>query len=114
MKTLLTLLAGFACLFASAQAYKPFPTTAATWTVGRCWYFYPGGVYDEIIFYMHGADTVVNSVTYKSLQMKFYHAPGTAFDSTYVRHVGGIRESNRKIFFVSEDFCGDTLERLIY
>src|SRR5687768_2669220 len=106
MKPLFTFLAGFICLFAFAQTYKPFPTTTASWATGRCWYFYPAGWYDEIIIIMDGSDTVVNGVTYKSLSMKFYHAPGTAFDSTYVRHLGGMRESGRKIFFVSEDFCG--------
>lgn len=114
MKPLLIVLGSIACLFASAQTYRPFPTGDASWKVGRCWYFYPGGWYDEVTFDMDGRDTLINSVSYKKVIMKHRHAPGTAFDSSYVRILGGMRESGRKIFFVSEELCGDTLERLIY
>lgn len=114
MKPLLLLICSVTFLLTSAQTYRSFPTGDASWKVGRCWYFYPGGWYDEVTFDMDGSDTLINAVTYKKVLMKHRHAPGTAFDSSYVRILGGMRESNRQIFFVSEELCGDTLERLIY
>ncbi|MDZ4847091.1 MAG: PKD domain-containing protein [Chitinophagales bacterium] len=113
MKSRFTLLFSFVYLLVSAQSYKPFPTSDASWKIGRCWYFFPGGWYDELTVNMPGEDTVLNSVTYKKLYITHRLIHG-AIDSGYTRYLGGMRESDREIFVVSEEFCLDTLERMVY
>ncbi len=97
-----------------AQAYHPMPTGTARWDIARCWYFYPGGWYDRYYIEMDGTDTVIHQKTYKKLFHTTHHAPGTAFDSTYTHFLGGMRESGKQVFMISEYLCLDTMERIIY
>lgn len=96
------------------QDYHPMPTTQAVWNIARCWSFYPGGWYDEYSIVLDGSDTLINGHVYKKLNLVTHHLPGTQHDSTYSNFLGGMRESNRKVFFVSEYLCIDTIERMVY
>ena len=97
-----------------AQSYHPMPTGPAQWNMARCWYFYPAGWHDLYYITMDGADTVINQKVYKKLYHTTHHAPGTEFDSTYTHFLGGMRESGKQIFMISEWLCLDTIERMIY
>lgn len=110
--TLFLLLFSFAC---HAQSYFPFPKNEASWQVTRCFYFYPGGWYDEHLISMTGDDTVMFNKTYKKLFQTNHHLPGTQYDSIYpTQFIGGWREEGQRVYFRSEFLCLDTIERLIY
>ena len=90
------------------------PTGSAQWDVTRCWSFYPGGWHDEYSIQMDGTDTIINNKVYKKLILVTHHAPGTQFDSVYTNFLGGMRESGKQVFFISEYLCIDTFERMVY
>src|SRR2546423_26183 len=98
-----------------AQNYFPFPAGNAAWQVTRCFYFFPPGWYDDIQISTSGADTVINSKSYKKLFLVNHHAPGSDFDTIYPKvFIGGLRELNKKIYLVSDYLCLDTAERRLY
>lgn len=102
-------------LVTKAQTYYPFPTGDASWQVARCFYFYPPGWYDEHLIETTGEDTVINGKTYTKLFYTNHHAPGTDFDTIYPTvFIGGMREADKKIYFVSDYLCLDTFERCVY
>lgn len=97
-----------------AQSYHPMPVDEAQWDVTRCWSFYPGGWHDEYSFHMDGTDTLINGHLYKNIYITTHHLPGTEHDSIYTNYLGGMRESNRQVFFISEYLALDTIPRMIY
>lgn len=97
-----------------SQDYHPMPVSEAQWHITRCWGFYPGGWHDEYFVEMDGSDTVINSRVYKKLYLTTHHLPGTEHDSIYTHFLGGMRESGKQIFFISEYLCLDTIERMLY
>jgi len=113
-KQYIALLISFCFISAFARQYHPFPTAQASWKIGRCWYFFPPGWYDQITVTLSGDDTLINFRSYKKLLITYRLIHGGTFDSSYTRILGGMREDDRKIYIVSEEFCLDTLERVIY
>ncbi len=98
-----------------AQSYFPFPANDATWQVTRCFYFFPPGWYDDYQIHMTGEDTVINNITYKKLFFTSHHAPGSDFDTIYPTvFLGGLYETDKKVYIVSEYSCLDTNARLVY
>jgi hypothetical protein len=100
------------CLW--SQTYQPMPTYQATWEIARCWAFYPGGWHDRYTVEFAGGDTIINGHVYKKLNLVTHHAPGTQFDSVYTNYLGGMREASRRVYFISEYLCLDTIERVLY
>ena len=98
----------------SGQSYHPMPSSAAQWDVTRCWSFYPGGWHDEYSIQQVDADTLINGKVYNKLNIVIHHLPGTEHDSVYTHFLGGMREANRQVFFISEYLCLDTIERMLY
>lgn len=98
----------------NAQTYHPMPSSSAQWNVARCWFFYPGGWHDEYALKMDGSDTIYNGRSYQKIFIETHHAPGTQYDSTYTHFLGGMREANKQVFFISEYQCIDTIERMVY
>ena len=97
-----------------AQPYHPMPVGDAQWDVTRCWSFYPGGWHDEYSFHMDGTDTLINGHLYKNIFITTHHLPGTEHDSVYTNYLGGMREANKQVFFISEYLALDTIERMVY
>ena len=90
------------------------PVDDAQWDITRCWAFYPGGWHDEYSVQMDGSDTIYNGRVYKKLYIVTHHLPGTEHDSIYTNFLGFMRESDKKVFFISEYLCLDTIERVVY
>jgi hypothetical protein len=109
---LFSFLLGFSTLI--SQDYHPMPESAAQWDITRCWSFYPGGWHDEYSVRMDGSDTTINGKVYKKLNIVTHHLPGTEHDSIYTHFLGGMRESGKQVFFISEYLTLDTIERMIY
>ncbi len=63
---------------------------------------------------MDGSDTLMNGKSYKKLNLVTHHLPGTPYDSLYTNFLGGMREENKQVFFISDYLCIDTIERMIY
>lgn len=100
---------------AKGQTYYPFPTGDASWQVARCFYFYPPGWYDDHLIQTTGEDTVINGKTYTKLFFTNHHAPGSDFDTIYPTVcIGGMRETDKRIYIVSDYLCLDTFERCVY
>lgn len=97
-----------------SQDYHPMPDSEAQWDITRCWSFYPGGWHDEYSIQMDGSDTIINGKIYQKLYIVTHHLPGTEHDSVYTHFLGGMRESGKQVFFISEYLCLDTIERMIY
>ncbi len=97
-----------------AQSYYPMPVSDAQWDITRCWSFYPGGWHDEYSVRLDGSDTTMNGRVYKKLNLVTHHLPGTQYDSIFTHFLGGMRETNKQVFFVSEYLCIDTIERMLY
>ena len=97
---------------AQSYEYVPFPKSDATWSE---WYeySYPDGYpYKEAYetFSVNGEDTLINRKTYTKLFMdrqtryKLSEASGGKEELKDVVYVGGLREENKKIWFL-----GDTI-----
>ena len=85
------------CLYSNAQTYVPFPTGNATWTE-KHEEFDAGVITRRSIFNVSisaNSDTLILGKIYKKISNK---RSLQSFDSTYV---GGIREENKKIYFIS-------------
>lgn len=101
-------------LMLSGQNYHPMPSSGAQWDVTRCWSFYPGGWHDEYSIQQENADTLINGWLYNKLNIVIHHLPGTEHDSVYTHFLGGMREADKQVFFISEYLCLDTIERMLY
>lgn len=113
-KSILFIIIVFLGLDLQGQSYHPMPGSDAKWDITRCWSFYPGGWHDEYSIRLDGSDTTINGHVYKKLDLVTHHLPGTQFDSVYSNFLGGMREFNKQVFFISEYLCIDTIERMVY
>ena len=112
--SILTLILTFLSFHGNGQTYYPMPVSEAQWDITRCFWFYPGGWYDQYSITMDGSDTIIHGQVYSKLYMTTHHLPGTEHDSIYTHFLGGMRESDSLVYMVSELLTLDTIERIIY
>jgi len=96
-------LASSICLY--SQKYVPFPTDSANWSVMLEYENINLGGPDSfkpvtaLLQYSLQGDTIINSITYRKLCKNI----GTVVAPVYTG-IGGLREQDKKIYFVGEDY----------
>jgi hypothetical protein len=122
MKKIIFISLAFAFLKANTQTYQyvPFPTENAVWSE-EYWFSSENkySIHSYERFAINGEDTLINNKVYKKLYL-FYD---TIFNSNTAIYLGGIREENKKIYYLGDtvhqgkpltDYYGFNQEILLY
>jgi hypothetical protein len=89
----------------NGQEYYPFPTENVFWNVYLEFSLYESPADTFLLRYTLRGDTAINQVTYKKLCIE----SGDTINPI-IKPIGGLREEEKQIFFVGDDYLGYTHE----
>lgn len=84
-----------------SQNYVAFPTEGAHWNVYLEYSIHESPTDTVLLRYVLNSDTIINQVKYNRLCLEVGN-----LNSPTIRPIGGIREENKKIYFIGNDFLG--------
>lgn len=84
-----------------SQNYVPFPTENVQWNVYLKYSISENPTDTVLLRYVLNADTIINQVKYNKLCLKSNDS-----DTASNTSIGGIREEDKKIYFIGKDFLG--------
>lgn len=84
-----------------SQNYIPFPTENAQWNVYLEYSISESPTDTVLLRYVLNADTTINQIKYNRLCLKSNDS-----DTASITPIGGIREKDKRIYFIGEDFLG--------
>jgi hypothetical protein len=84
-----------------SQNYVPFPTENAQWNVYLEYSMSENPADTILMQYVLNADTTINQLRYNRLCLQ-----SNASDTACVAPIGGIREKDKRIYFIGNDFLG--------
>jgi len=83
------------------QNYVAFPTKDVQWNVYMEYSIHENPTDTVIMRYVFDGDTTINQIKYNKLCLK-----RTDSDTSTITPIGGLREENKKIYFIGNDFLG--------